>query len=452
LKLWLAQAKEGDKVAQTYVGEMYEKGLGVQPDYGRAAEWYRKAAEQGYARAQMNFGYLYEKGLGVEKDPMTASAWYRKAVGLSDAIAMDPASITTEERKELQELRGEVERWKRESESLRPQLKQTQQQLAQTQRKLEQREGEAETERRRLEQARQELEGQRKQTEAAHHAAELKRLEGQLKQREADLDRQHREITRLHQERSQLEGEALRYRQQLPQMVQPVEPPDPPKVAPLILANVYDYLYEPGIEPRHYGLFSYVLFPAYSPRAERFLDELFKTTSYAGGSLIEVESLNVIYLPRQVDQLLSLRARIAEGSAPPAHAFVTQFYNYHLAQKLLAQICAMPADVIRDLCATDLSRGPYEFTYARPASTLSPVPPPYLVLDLSDVHIRAFGEFIAAYKAQVKRLDYSGRQRIDTLRLRMLNVVLTAADWISPTKSAIADILHMARGEGGSTK
>jgi hypothetical protein len=120
------------------------------------------------------------------------------------------------------------------------------------------------------------------------------------------------------------------------------------------------------------------------------------------------------------------------------------------AQKLLAQICAVPADVIRDLCATDLSSGPYLFTYARPASTLSPVPPRYLMFDLSAVHTRAFGEFIAAYKAQVKRLDYSDRQRIDTLHLRVLNIVLTAADWITPTKSAMADILHMVKGEGGS--
>lgn len=220
----------------------------------------------------------------------------------------------------------------------------------------------------------------------------------------------------------------------------------------IILARVYDYLYEPGIEPRYDGLYSYVLFPAYSARAEGFLEGLFKTTGYAVGSLIDVGNLNVMYLPTRVDQLPSLLSKISEGFAPPAKLFAPQFYHYNLGQEFLAQICAAPADDIRDLCATDLSHGSYVFTYARPASTLSPVPPPYLFLDLSNVHIRAFGEFIAAYKAQVKRLDYSDRQRIDTLRLRMLNIVLTAADWISPTKSAIADILHMAGREGGAKK
>jgi hypothetical protein len=96
-----------------------------------------------------------------------------------------------------------------------------------------------------------------------------------------------------------------------------------------------------------------------------------------------------------------------------------------------------------------LSRGPYVFTYRHPASTLSPVPPPYLFLDLSSVHERAFGEFIAAYQAQVKRTDYTDLERIDNLRLHLLSIVLTAADWIDPIKGAIANILHVAEKEDG---
>jgi hypothetical protein len=215
-----------------------------------------------------------------------------------------------------------------------------------------------------------------------------------------------------------------------------------------ILASVYDYFDRAGAEELGYGLYSYIVLPFHSLRAERFLEELFKTTGYAIDSLIDLENLNVIYLPIRADQLPSLRPMLSRGSTPAVNLFATQFYDYALAQKLLVQICTAPAEVIRDLCMSDLSGGPYLFTYARPASALSPVPPPYLFLDLSQVHIRAFGEFIAAYKAQVKRSDYSDRERIDTLRLRLLNIALTAADWITPTKSAIADILHMAKGEG----
>jgi hypothetical protein len=215
LKVWLPLANEGDKVAQTYVGEIYEKGLGVQPDYALAIEWYRKAAEQGYTRAQINLGYLYEQGLGIGKDPAAALNWYRKAAGLSNAIAIEPVSINTEGRKELEELRREVERRKDESDSLRQQLGQAQEQLQLTQQELERRKGKAQTERQQLEKALQELERRKKQAEAVRDDAEIRRLEEQLKQRQADLKRQQQEITGLHQKISQLETEAQRYGQQL---------------------------------------------------------------------------------------------------------------------------------------------------------------------------------------------------------------------------------------------
>lgn len=90
LKVWLESAKSGDPEAQNYVGEIFEKGLGVEPDYSAAASWFRKAADQGYAPAQINLGFLYEQGLGVERDPAAALMWYRKAAGLEEGIALDP--------------------------------------------------------------------------------------------------------------------------------------------------------------------------------------------------------------------------------------------------------------------------------------------------------------------------------------------------------------------------
>ena len=85
LKIWLPLAKEGQADAQTYVGEIYEKGLGVVPDYSLAAHWYGEAAKQNYSRAQINLGYLYESGLGVERDLVKAMNWYRKASGLENS-------------------------------------------------------------------------------------------------------------------------------------------------------------------------------------------------------------------------------------------------------------------------------------------------------------------------------------------------------------------------------
>jgi hypothetical protein len=217
LKIWLPQAKEGDKVAQTYVGEIYEKGLGVQPDYGLAAEWYRKAAEQGYERAQINLGYLYEKGLGFERDPAMALDWYRKAAGLGHAIAIDPASINTKASEELRELRREVERATRESQSLRRQLEQSQQQLEQARQELEKRADEADATRQQLEKNRQELEVRKERAQAARNEAEVRRLEEQLRQRETDLGRQDHEMTQLRQRVARLEAEAEQQRKQLVQ-------------------------------------------------------------------------------------------------------------------------------------------------------------------------------------------------------------------------------------------
>lgn len=84
LKIWMPIAKEGDPKAQSYVGEIYEKGLGTQPNYQKAAIWYQKAANQGYSRAKMSLGSLYERGLGVSRNNATALALYRDASGLTN--------------------------------------------------------------------------------------------------------------------------------------------------------------------------------------------------------------------------------------------------------------------------------------------------------------------------------------------------------------------------------
>lgn len=130
LKIWMTQAKEGDAEAQMYVGEIYEKGLGTEPDYELAAVWYRRAAEQNYSAAQLALGYLYEKGLGVEQDLAEAMNWYRKASGLPEEIEF-VSSIEMEAQKEmLGELKKEVERLKLEADGLREKLSSAQKRIS----------------------------------------------------------------------------------------------------------------------------------------------------------------------------------------------------------------------------------------------------------------------------------------------------------------------------------
>lgn len=84
-KMWLPEAEGGNAKAQSYLGELYEKGLGGTPDYKSAAKWYQKAVDQGYTPAMLNLGNLYEQGLGVVKNPNKAINLYRLASGVQDS-------------------------------------------------------------------------------------------------------------------------------------------------------------------------------------------------------------------------------------------------------------------------------------------------------------------------------------------------------------------------------
>ena len=61
--------------------------IGLPKDYGQAAIWYRRAADQGEAIAQVNLGEMYETGRGVTKDFAQAANWYRRAADKGDADA-----------------------------------------------------------------------------------------------------------------------------------------------------------------------------------------------------------------------------------------------------------------------------------------------------------------------------------------------------------------------------
>lgn len=104
LKIWLPSAKAGDVEAQANVGEIFERGLGGEPNYEAAIIWYKKAAKAGNSRAQFNLGTLYEQGLGVEKNKLLALNWYRQAWGLpADDLIYQSAAA-----EEQQALRNEL--------------------------------------------------------------------------------------------------------------------------------------------------------------------------------------------------------------------------------------------------------------------------------------------------------------------------------------------------------
>ena len=73
-------AEHGHVRAQNQLGVMYDHGQGVPQSDALAAEWYRKAADQGYAEAQYALGCMYSKDGGVvPQDFAEALRWLRKA-------------------------------------------------------------------------------------------------------------------------------------------------------------------------------------------------------------------------------------------------------------------------------------------------------------------------------------------------------------------------------------
>jgi hypothetical protein len=72
-------ATQGDALAEFHIGSLYERGEGVARDYGEAAKWYQRASDRGNASAQAALAYLYDRGLGVERDFAEAEALYGQA-------------------------------------------------------------------------------------------------------------------------------------------------------------------------------------------------------------------------------------------------------------------------------------------------------------------------------------------------------------------------------------
>jgi predicted nucleic acid-binding Zn-ribbon protein len=194
LAVWLPQAEDGDSQAQVYVGEIFEKGLGREPDYATAAAWYEKAAAQKYARGQMNLAYLYEHGLGVPKDPLKALNLYREASGITDdslAYASEVTEVRTEMQRTIDDLTADLETQNDEVSRLKDEVKANQSQLSSQRVALNQAQGETQA----LAQQVEELRGQTGVDPA--RVAELKRLETDLAGREQRVAADERAVAGL---------------------------------------------------------------------------------------------------------------------------------------------------------------------------------------------------------------------------------------------------------------
>ena len=81
-------ANEGDQKAQTYMGFLYKyENNAVSQSHPKAAEWFRKAANQGASSAQYNLAVMYYSGQGVPQSYEQTIKWYRKAAVQGDSDA-----------------------------------------------------------------------------------------------------------------------------------------------------------------------------------------------------------------------------------------------------------------------------------------------------------------------------------------------------------------------------
>lgn len=90
-KHWKLAANRNNAIGQNGVGIYYQIGCapaGISVDYKAAADWYKKAAQQGLDAAYANLGHLYKSGAGVEKSDQQAIAHYHYAARWGNASAI----------------------------------------------------------------------------------------------------------------------------------------------------------------------------------------------------------------------------------------------------------------------------------------------------------------------------------------------------------------------------
>lgn len=200
LKIWLPQAQAGDAEAQTYVGEIYEKGLGLKPDYEAAALWYTKAAEQNFSRAQINLGNLYEKGLGVVADKAKALNLYRMAAGLKsdDLLYASTVEVHAVSQQELTKLKDEVAFKNQQLAAAQAQLTKTRQELGQRKQALAQAQQQQQT-------AQAALLAQESKAIHEQSSALITQLRAELQKAQTEVESQRQQLASLDQQAKQFD-------------------------------------------------------------------------------------------------------------------------------------------------------------------------------------------------------------------------------------------------------
>jgi hypothetical protein len=80
----ISSARAGDAEAQYNLGRIYHQDIGVKQNNTEAADWYRRAAEQGHSEAQNSLGLLL---VADQRDYPGAAQWFAMAARQGNADA-----------------------------------------------------------------------------------------------------------------------------------------------------------------------------------------------------------------------------------------------------------------------------------------------------------------------------------------------------------------------------
>lgn len=82
-------ARQGNSVAQYQLGMIYSDSDNRYRDHDEAYYWMKNAAENGYVLAQYRLGIRYEHGIGTKKSLILAYMWNEIAAEGGDSDALE---------------------------------------------------------------------------------------------------------------------------------------------------------------------------------------------------------------------------------------------------------------------------------------------------------------------------------------------------------------------------
>jgi hypothetical protein len=88
MRLFRRGSDLGNEHCMIYIGQMYERGLGVPRDYSEAQSWYQRTADRGDSWGLYRIGLLHMTGgPGIAQDCNVAREWLQRAAAAGNSSA-----------------------------------------------------------------------------------------------------------------------------------------------------------------------------------------------------------------------------------------------------------------------------------------------------------------------------------------------------------------------------